>query len=151
MTGPIIVDRVIFGADDAVSAWVNSNVPIMVGRPTPNMFSALGVIHQNEIVAGVVYHNYRKQAGDIEVSVAATDPIWCLPDTLRRLFRYPFQQLGVQRITCITSRKNKRCRRLIEGLGWKLEGTHRKAYDGVDDAMSYGMLAHELRIKERDV
>lgn len=123
-------------------------MPVLMGRAPHNAFAALGVVRRGKIAAGVVFHNYRPGI-DLEVSLAADDPSWAHPAILRRLFAYPFHQLGVVRLTCIIARKNKRCRRFSEGLGWKLEGTHRKAYDGKDDAMSYGMLPSDCRFLEK--
>lgn len=148
MTEPVIVGSVLYGADAEVCAWVADRVPVLVGRAPHNAFAALGVVRRGQIAAGVVFHNYR--AGiDIEVSLAADDPSWAHPAILRRLFSYPFHQLGVIRLTSIVARKNKRCRKFCIGLGWKLEGVVRKAYDGKDDAVLYGMLEQDARFLER--
>lgn len=145
---PMIVGSVLYGADAKVCEWVAQRVPVLMGRAPSNAFAALGVVRHEKIAAGVVFHNYRSGV-DIEVSIAADDPSWAHPAILRRLFAYPFHQLGVVRLTCIVGRKNKRCRRFSEGLGWKLEGVHPKAYDGKEDACSYGMLPTYCRFLEK--
>lgn len=143
---PVVIDGVLYGFDREVAAWVAERVPVMTGRSVGQATAALGVIRGGKIVAGLTFQNYREGV-DIEVSLAADSPRWAHPATLRRLFRYPFVQLGLPRLTCITARKNKRARKLIEGMGWKLEGKCRRAYDGVQDAMIYGMLADDCRFK----
>lgn len=136
-----LVNNVLFGADDAVKAFVGSRLPFR-----QNSFgdsTALGVIRHGQLVGGVVFHNYRGH--DIEISIASATPLWASKKTFATLYGYPFNQLGVARITCITSRKNKVVRRLAEASGFKLEGTHRKAFDGQIDAMSYGLLREDCR------
>ena len=148
MREPVIVGSVLYGADQAVMEWVINKVPIMMGRTPHNAFCALGVVRRGNLVGGVVFSNYRPGI-DIEISIAATTPAWLFPDTLVRLYDYPFQQLGLPRMSAIISRKNKRCRELAEGVGWKLEGVSRRNYDGRNDACIYGLFKHELRIKGR--
>ncbi len=142
MTEPVVVGSVLYGADAEVCQWVGERVPVLVGRAPHNAFAALGVVRRGAMAAGVVFHNYRPGI-DIEVSLAADDPSWAHPAILRRLFSYPFTQLGV------IGRKNKRCRRFCEGLGWKLEGVVRRAYDGKEDAILMGMLPGDCRFLEK--
>ncbi len=143
-----IQGSVLYGADAEVCEWVAQRVPVLVGRAPANTSSALGVVRHGRIAAGLVFHNYRPKI-DIEVTLAADSPAWAHPAILRRLFSFPFYQLQVARLTCVVSRKNKRCRKLVEGMGWRLEGTIRRAYDGHTDAMIYGMLPSECRFLER--
>jgi hypothetical protein len=139
-----IVGSVLYGADMAVAEWATTRLgPVLSGRK-PDVQVALGVVRGNEIAAAFLFFNYRPEI-DIEVSVASDNADWCRPATLRRLFDYPFRQLNLPRMTSIVARDNKRCRKLCEGVGWKLEGVARKAYDGRKDAMIYGMLREEAR------
>jgi RimJ/RimL family protein N-acetyltransferase len=105
---------------------------------------ALGVVRGSELAAAFLFFNYRAGV-DIEVTVVSDNADWCRPSTIRRLFDYPFRQLDLPRITSVVARDNKRCRKLCEGIGWKLEGVARKAYDGKKDAFIYGMLREEAR------
>jgi RimJ/RimL family protein N-acetyltransferase len=67
------------------------------------------------------------------------------------LFDYPFNQLGCRRMTAMVGRRNKRSRKICEGLGFKLEGVHLKGLDGEQDVFSYGLLKEHCRwIKERE-
>lgn len=141
------IGSVLFGADDVVSEFVRSRMP--VARASFGPCSALGVVRDGVLVGGVVYHNYT--GFNLEVSLAFDDPRWCSRATLRTLFAYPFLQLGCERITCIVGKGNKKSRRLTEGVGWKLEGVHPKAADGKQAAISYGMLRDDCKwIKDRN-
>lgn len=109
------------------------------------MASAIGVVIGNRLVAVCVYHTFRKMVPDIEMTIIADTPRWATRGAIQFLLAYPFNQLGCRRVTALIGRKNKRSRRLVEGLGWKLEGTCRRAWDGKQDCMVYGMLREECR------
>jgi RimJ/RimL family protein N-acetyltransferase len=128
-------------------------VAAMVAARIPDQsfekYTALGVVRRGVLVGGVVYHHY--VGHDVQVSIAFDSPGWALPGTLRALFDYPFNTLGCARMSALIGRKNKKSRKICEGLGFKLEGVHHKGRDGVEDAMSYGLLKENCRwIKERD-
>jgi hypothetical protein len=145
---PVIVGSVVYGADNAVLKWVSEHVPVLMGREPDRAFAALGVVRHGQLVAGVVFHNYRPEIS-VEITIAATSPLWALPDTMRRLFSYPFEQLKVPKLLCVVGRKNKRCRKFTEGLGWKLVGTIPQEYDGKQDACIYYMKQDHLKIGKK--
>ena len=60
------------------------------------------------------------------------------------MFDYPFNQLGVNRITGLVAKKNKEARRFDEHLGFKYEGNMRHALAD-DDMLIYGMLKRECK------
>lgn len=134
-----MLGRVIFGADAAVAKFVEDRVP----HSSFDRYTALGVVRNDKLVAGVVYHHFRHI--DIEVVIAADTANWCFPATMRTLFAYPFMQLGVRRMSAIVARKNKPSRKLVKGLGFKEEGCCRKAMPENEDAFIYGMLREECR------
>lgn len=137
-----IIDHVVYGADEVVKQFVDDRLPYRRGDGF-GPSTALGVIRNGRLVGGVVFHCFRGH--DLEISIASDTPMWASKKTFARLYAYPFRQLGVARITCITGRKNKPVRRLAGASGFRLEGVHRKALDGVEDAMSYGLLRDDCR------
>jgi hypothetical protein len=137
--GVELVGSILLGADDLVAELIASHLPYMRGKSF-GQYVALGVIRNECLVGGVVYHNYIGH--DCQVSIAVERvSFW----PWRALFDYPFGQLGCARITAVVGKRNKRSRRLVMALGFKLEGVHRKGLDGSEDAMSYGMLKEECR------
>ncbi len=147
MTTPGLYDGLAFGVDAAVAAWVRDRLPI------PRDFgpcAALGVMRDGRAVGGVVFSNWHPEARDIEVSGAVDTGFRIGPAGLRRAFRYAFVQLGCNRITIRTGKRNAETRRFAERLGFKLEGKVRHGFDGRQDLLIYGLLASECRFLRKD-
>jgi RimJ/RimL family protein N-acetyltransferase len=105
-------------------------------------YKAIGVTDGREVLAAVVYHDYRPAYKSIEISMAANNPRWALRSVISALLSYPFVQLQCERITLTIPKKNRRARRFVKGIGFVEEGCARKGF-GRDDAMIYGMLRRE--------
>jgi RimJ/RimL family protein N-acetyltransferase len=114
-------------------------------RDPAKLAVAIGIVLANKLAAVAIFHDFRSNVPDIQMTMIAEDPRWCTKGALQFLLAYPFETLGCRRVTALVARKNRRSRRLVEGLGWKLEGTCRRAWDGKQDAMVYGMLREECR------
>ena len=97
--------------------------------------------------AVVALHDYRRleRGASVEVSVATARPKYLGRDLIRSAFRYAFGDLGVTRLHCRTAASNRRCQRLVEGLGFVREGRQRGGWDGIEDAVLYSVLAGECR------
>jgi RimJ/RimL family protein N-acetyltransferase len=139
--------RFMYGAayNDKLLEWAALHGKTFDFRAPENGARTIGVVLNNKLVAVCIYHHFRPGVPDIEMTILAETPRWCTREAVRFLLRYPFLQLGCVRVTALIGRKNKRSRRLVEGLGWKLEGTARKAWDGRQDCMVYGLLRDECR------
>lgn len=105
--------------------------------------AGIGVALDGRLVAGVVYSEYRPNVPAIEASIAATDPAWASRQVLRAIFAYPFNQLGVVRLSATTAKSNKPAREFLVRLGFQLEGIGRRAFPGGGDAAVYSMLKAE--------
>lgn len=140
---PALIGSILFGADELVGAMVKARISHMRGRDWNGGYRALGVVRRGVLLGGVVYHDYR--TFDIMFSGAFDRVGWALPGTLRSLFAYPFLDLDVRRMTACTGRKNKKARKTLEGLGFRLEGVCRRGLDGFDDACIYGMLKENCK------
>ena len=117
----------------ALCVWAEGLLGIKFER-----YQTVGVLVDGKLAAVAVYHNYRQP--DIQISFVSTTPRWAMPAAVRYITRgYPFDELGAKRLTAIVRKKNRRVRRFLEGVGFKLEGVHPRAFpDG--DAMTYGLL-----------
>jgi RimJ/RimL family protein N-acetyltransferase len=76
--------------------------------------------------------------------IAAEGKRWMNRQILFAAFDYPFNQLGVRRITGLVPGKNMQARGFDEHIGFRLEGVMRNALKD-DDILVYGMLREECR------
>ena len=133
------------GMDALVTRFVAAKLDVPAADLQP--CTTIGVVLDDALIAGTVFYQYRANphGGTIEVCFAAETPRWCTRRVLGALFAYPFRQIKVARLQAACARKNKKSRRLLEGLGFKMEGVCRRAWDGSLDAVLYSMLPEECR------
>ena len=139
--GPVTVA----GRDAIVAAWVAARLDMDPADFFP--CTAIAVMGGPALLAGAVYYQFRPNAhgGTMEAALAAASPRWCTRPVLASLFAYPFAQARVARLQVSCARRNKRARRLVEQLGFRLEGIGRRLWDGRRDAAIYSMLPEECR------
>lgn len=125
----------------SVSQFVAERIPFI---GTPDRFGfhvSIGHYEEGKLICGVVYNNYRDDE-DIDMNIAADSPKWATRANIRKFFEYPFYQLRLNRVSANVLEDNVKCRRLVEGVGFKYEGTKRNALMG-KDVILYGMLKSE--------
>lgn len=69
-------------------------------------FTSLGVMEDDMLIAGVVFHNYAPEAGVIELSAAATSKRWLTRPVLKAMFGYPLDEIGCQMVVLRVSERN---------------------------------------------
>ena len=133
--------QLIFDRDEELAQWAEINYPD--AAPLCRPLSAIGMADKAGNIIGVaIYHNYRHN--DIEITFVTSTRRWATKGTVRALLHYPFEQLGVQRMTAITNKSNKKARKLLSGLGFLLEGTHPYAAKG-KTACTYGLYSDNAK------
>jgi hypothetical protein len=85
------------------------------------------------ILGGVVYD--RATDTNIFGHFASTDPRWLTPSLLWAAFDYPFNQLGLERITGTTPAKNRKAREMNKKMGFRFECMLKRAAQGGDDVI----------------
>jgi RimJ/RimL family protein N-acetyltransferase len=107
------------------------------------VFEAIGLEHDGQIVAATIYNHYT--GPNIMTSIAgAPGRRWLTRAYLRAIFRYPFVQLGVRRITALVATRNADSIRFVTHLGFKREGLMRHAAVD-DDLIVFGMTREECK------
>lgn len=138
--------KLIFGFDDHVASWVAQRIPHVGRAEDLGPYTTVGVLSEEDpprIVAGAVFHNFIPKYGHAELTFAADSPIWATKGVIRAILSVPFEQWHVRRLSMATPSKHARAIRLIEGLGFKREGTLRHFFaDGMHAAV-FGMLSAE--------
>ena len=129
--------QLIFGQDEALAKWAETQ--FLECAPLARPLTAIGIASSGgqKILGVAIFHNFRHN--DVEVTFVTATPRWATSGNIRAILHYPFAQLGVARMTAITAKTNKRARKLLEGLGFKLEGTHPFARENGGAACTYGL------------
>jgi RimJ/RimL family protein N-acetyltransferase len=109
---------------------------------------AIGIVRDRNLIAGAVFNNFRQT--NIEITFASTTPRWCTRGVLRGIFSYPFEQLGLARLTAVTESTNQSVRAFLCHIGFREEGVMRRGFPSGADAVIYGMLYEECRWLKRE-
>lgn len=104
---------------------------------------SVGIVHGATLVAGVVYHDYRPQHGDCQITIAATSPRWAGRETIAYLLQYPFLELGCRRISTTVRSDNARALDMNVRLGFVIEGRRRHFFGPGIDCIEFGWLRSE--------
>lgn len=122
---------------------VGDFVSKLLGKQEWACHRAIGLEEDGELIAGVVYDNYNGASICMHVA-AVPGKRWMTKDYLWFCFYYPFEQLGVKRITGLVPESNKEARKFDEHLGFELEASMRDAHpDG--DVLVYRMFKEDCR------
>lgn len=111
---------------DIVGPWVceRSGGTWVKGRGT-----AIGKMQDGQLVAGVLYEDF---TGANVVCHIAGEGNWATRDYLNVIFDYPFNQIGVKRITAPISSTNIKSINLVQRMGFTLECTLAQAIPDAD-------------------
>lgn len=101
---------------DAVSRWVSKHSFGHDGNVWPDG-SSMAVVRDGKPIAGVVYHDYKPQAGTVQYSGAAVDPMWLTGGTLHLMFSYMFERLGCQMVMTGNASDNVGLHKILARLG----------------------------------
>lgn len=135
--------RWIMNQRQIMAQWMVHRLPILKDPELLEPYQCIGLYDGRRIAAGCLYYNY--VGHDMELAFYSESPHWVTASRVGKFLEYPFIEAGCMRITAKTSRRNKRMRRCLEGMGFKQEGVKRKGHDGIEDAIEYGMLYSEAQ------
>lgn len=100
----------------AIGEYVSGKV---WGKSKPFFLSTgMGVFDKGNLIAGMMFHNYDRDAGVIEVSGAAETARWLTKPVLWEMFSYTFNQLNCQTVVMRVSEDNARLARILPSYGF---------------------------------
>ncbi|WP_062235874.1 GNAT family N-acetyltransferase [Aureimonas sp. N4] len=131
--------RILFGESDLVSRWIAAQI-----KDAPDLTGAVafGAVREDMLIGGIAFTEHR--GTEVRVTIAGYGS-WLTRRLLRAGCAYAFEDLGCRRMTAIIKRTNRASRTVCERIGFKLEGTHRQAYEDGGTALSYGMVRDECK------
>lgn len=126
--------------DPRVGEWVREKTQKV--HSWMGEFKSLAAIEGEEIVGAVVYDAFTPYECCIHVRL---DKPGCkTPGVLRQVFAYPFEQLGLKRLTGLVAKTNQKGHKLCTYLGFHFEGVKQSAL-GDDDEVIYGLLRENCK------
>ena len=136
----------IIGNDNTrAMAWAANRWPETSEHHDWGPYTTIHLENEFGITAVVVYNCYQpKNSIDIHVCAAVAGR-WLTRPFLAAVFQYPFEQLGVRRVTSRIGADNTKARGFLEALGFQHEGTIRKGWEPDVDLLIYGLLKEECR------
>lgn len=125
-------------ADPGIIEFTESYFPIVTERGGwKGVYQTFGAISNDGMLqAGLVLSDYNVFEVDLNLACHRVGAI--TPKMAGYVFTWIFAQ-GFKRITAKVAKKNKRSRKITEGMGFRLEGTLKYALDGTQDMCVYGM------------
>ncbi|WP_185982656.1 GNAT family N-acetyltransferase [Aureimonas mangrovi] len=133
---------ILLGQDALVARWIAAQ---MKDASDLTGAVAFGAVRGDHLVGGIAFTELRHP--DIRVTVAGVGDFgpWMTRRLLKTGFAFAFLDQDCRRITAMVKRTNKSSRKLVEKIGFKLEGTHRQAFADGGTLLSYGMVRDECR------
>ena len=123
-----------------VFEFVTRHMPM---QPVGGM-KGLGLERDGELVAGVLYEGFNGR--NVWMHVAAEPGRkWATPEFLRYCFHYPFNEMGVSRVSGYVSAGNAQAVKLDEHLGFKREAVLSGAAEDGSDVWIYVMRRADCR------
>lgn len=101
--------------NDAVVRFVGARVS--GGERGFGPCTTMGVVNNEILIAGIVYHNYCPETGVIEITGAADTKRWLTRPVLVAMFKYPFEEAGCQMIVMRHPETNAPLRRMWVAAG----------------------------------
>lgn len=134
---------IVAGLREDVGLWMLQQLPDVLDLP--GGYEAIGVARGDRLVGGCLFSDFKPWPGGGDIQIWAAGHGWLSRRIIKAMLGYPFGQLGCHRVTAITAKKNRRARRLLEALGFRLEGVARQGLGLRKDACIYAMQREECR------
>ena len=112
---------------DIVAAWVAEAAIVDLSKSS----RAVGwVTKANALVAGILYDGFTGSNINMHSRILSSE--FVTREWLFAIFDYPFNQLGVTRVTGLVNSTNRQAIKVNEHLGWKRETVLKDYFPGAD-------------------
>lgn len=122
--------------------WARGQIGMVF--PFDERAKAIMLFDGDVLRAATVYTDFTYQSVSMHIASDGSKR-WLTRLFLRESFAYPFEQLGVQRVTGLVAASNPDALRFDLHLGFQVEGRMRAAAQDGSDLLVLGMLRQECR------
>lgn len=128
--------RYVYNEDRSVAYFVAQLIPHIDPAGFPITAGAIGIANaDNEPVAGIVFYNWNRRAGTVDIAAAArTGHPWFSRETMRRALDHAFGKLNCQMVVMRVLANNLSLLRQLKAFGCKLT-TLERMYGREDDGV----------------
>ena len=136
--------RLLWGQETIIAEYVGETFPVVEQRGGLRFRHGVGIVDRDgKMVGAVVISEFRGHDGILNIFLER--PV-LTPRMLREMFGFVFRRLLMKRVTAHCQKKDRRARKLVEGIGFRFEGTMRYGGEnGRDDLIVYGMTFDNCR------
>jgi RimJ/RimL family protein N-acetyltransferase len=138
------VTRLVYGLEEHVGHYLSANFPELMAAGEYRPHRAAAFVDDEGMLIGAVGLSWLNP-WDAELSIHLDKPACLSRSILKELFAHCFDTLKVVRLTCHVRKSNKRARKFVERLGWKIEGCKRRGFDGKRDCVVYGLCREDCK------
>jgi RimJ/RimL family protein N-acetyltransferase len=125
----------IYGHDKEIAQFVATLSGVQLTSPDFGRCKTIGIIDgDGNLIAGMVYFNYKPEAATIEMGLASTTTRWFNRAIYRRIFEYPFIDCGCQMLLAYVRADNERMLSELARLNFNLTMVPR-LYGQADDGV----------------
>jgi hypothetical protein len=99
----------VYGQDEQVTQFIATFAHGQLAAADFEHCKTIGVTDgEGNLIAGVVYFNFKPWCGTIEIGAASTTSKWFTRATYKRIFEYPFIECGCQMVRAYIRADNER-------------------------------------------
>lgn len=131
--------RLAWGIDQPVADYIASKFDLAARRGGFKPHVAVGIVNEaGTLCGGIVMTDWRGH--DACLTIHLEPPAYISAPMVKELCAFVFRKKRMKRVTAEIAKKNRRARRYVEGMGFRLEGTLRHGWhDAKDDMCIYGL------------
>ncbi len=144
--------RLIFGSatppgNSTLAKWAAQFMPLVDEEPEYPFgpCQCVGVAREGERrpIAVVVFHDFQPLYRTLQISMAASTPMWARPATIAEILAIPFEKYGLRKVYTMIPTTSARVIRFNEHLGFKCEARLRHHFAPKVHAAVMGMMRKE--------
>ena len=103
--------------DGSIYNWIKSSLK---DQDEFHNSLTIGIYFYKKLIAGIVFSIYSKY--NVYLTIYTEDKNWCCRRVINFVYEYCFNVLDSKKITCIADKSNRKIRKLLTKLGFRLEG-----------------------------
>lgn len=134
--------RLAFGIEEHIGQYLSAKFPELMTHGEYVPHRAVGFVDDEGLLIGGVGLCF-ENAWDAQLSIHLDNPACLSRGILKQLFTICFDEFRLVRLSCHVKKSNKKARKFVERLNFKLEGVKKRGFDGKRDACIYGLTRDE--------